>query len=105
MKHLHRTLCTALTAAVQYGCVARNVAALVDPPAVPRSEIAFFTVEQARTFLGFAEENRLYALYATVLSVGLRLGEGLGISWNDVNLETGRFDIMKSCIRGGAACS
>ena len=99
VKHIHRTLCTALSAAVKYGCVARNVAKLVDPPAVPRSEIVFFTVDQARTFLDFARDNRLFALYATVLSLGLRLGEGLGISWADVNLETGRFNVRQSLQR------
>jgi integrase len=99
VKHFHRTLCTALNAAVKYGCVARNVAALVDPPAAPRSKIAFFTVDQARTFLDFAKDNRLFALYATVLSLGLRLGEGLGISWNDANLETGRFNVCQSLQR------
>jgi integrase len=69
------------------------------PPAVPRSDIAFFTVEQARTFLDFAKDNRLFALYATVLSLGLRLGEGLGISWRDVNLETGRLDVCQALQR------
>lgn len=99
VKHLHRTLCTALSAAVKYGCVARNVATLVDPPSAPRSKIAFFTVDQARAFFDFAKDNRLFALYATVLSLGLRLGEGLGISWNEVNLETGRFNVCQSLQR------
>lgn len=55
--------------------------------------------DQARTFLDFAKDNRLFALYATVLSLGLRLGERLGISWNDVNLESGRFNVCQSLQR------
>jgi len=99
LKHFHRTLCTALGAAIKYGCVTRNVATLVEPPKVPRSEMTFFTVGQARTFLALAKDDRLFALYATVLSLGLRLGEGLGIAWDDVNLETGRFNVCQSLQR------
>jgi integrase len=56
-------------------------------------------VEQARKFLGVAAADRLYALFATVLSLGLRLGEGLGIAWEDVNLTTGRFNIHRALQR------
>jgi len=61
VKHLHRTLCTALNTAVKFGCVARNVAALVDPPSAPRSKITFLTIDQARAFLDFAKHDRLFA--------------------------------------------
>ena len=71
VRHLHRTLCTALNSAVKYGNVARNVAMSVDPPRTTKTAIHYFSVEQARTFLAAAGEDRLYALYATVLSLGL----------------------------------
>ena len=96
VRHIHRTLCTALNAAVKYGNVARNVALSVDPPRATKPNTQFFSVELARTFLAAARDDRLYALFATVLALGLRLGEALGISWFDVDLDTGRFNIHQA---------
>jgi integrase len=84
---------------MKYGNVARNVATLVDPPRAQKPNIKFVNVEQARTLLETAKGDRLYALYATVLSLGLRLGEGLGIAWPDVDLDTGRFNVHQALQR------
>lgn len=99
VRHIHRTLCTALSSGVKYGNIARNVAASVDPPRAVKSNAQYLSVDQARTFLSVAKDDRLFALFATVLSLGLRLGEGLGVSWSDVDLATGRFNIHQALQR------
>ena len=99
VRHIHRTLCTALNSAVKYRMVPVNVAALVDPPRAPQPSISYFSVEQARQFLEAAKGDRLYALFATVLSLGLRLGQGLGVAWLDLDLDTGRFNIRQALQR------
>jgi integrase len=99
VRHIHRTLCTALNAAVQYKIVPINAALATDPPTAPKPSVQFLSVEQARAFLAAAADHRLYALFATVLSLGLRLGEGLGIAWADIDLDTGRFNIHQALQR------
>ncbi len=99
VKHLHRTLTTALGVAVKYSMVQRNVSAIVEPPRLGKSAAKYFTVEQARKFLGAADGDRLYPLYATVLSIGLRLGEALGLSWSDVDLNAGRVTVNRTLQR------
>jgi integrase len=76
-----------------------NVAAVVDPPRAPQPSVQYFSVEQARQFLEAAKGDRLCALFATVLFLGLRLDEALGISWADVDLVTGRFNIHQAVQR------
>ena len=93
VKHIHRTLSTALEVAVKYGSVPRNVAKLVDPPHVPKAEIRFFTMQRARDFLAAAKEHRLYALYAVTLALGLRLSEALGLRWCDIDFDRGLLTI------------
>jgi integrase len=99
VRHMHRTLCTALNVAVKYKVVAVNVALATDPPAAARPTVSYMSVEQARAFLETAKGDRLYALYATVLALGLRLGEGLGIAWDDIDLGSGRFNIQQALQR------
>jgi integrase len=42
-------------------------------------------VAEARTFLAAAAADRLYALFAVILALGLRLGEALALSWGDIS--------------------
>ena len=99
VRHIRRTLCTALNCAVKYKVIPLNVALATDPPTAARAAVQYMSVEQARTFLEMARSDRLYALYATVLALGLRLGEGLGIAWDDIDLDTGRFNIQQALQR------
>jgi integrase len=43
--------------------------------------------EQARAFLDAAKGERLGALYTVALSLGLRMGEALGLRWQDIDFE------------------
>src|SRR5207302_270054 len=99
VRHIHRTLCTALNCAVEFKVVPVNVALAADPPTTMRAVAQYMSVEQARAFLGTAKHERLYALYATVLALGLRLGEALGIAWDDIDLDSGRFNIRQALQR------
>jgi integrase len=44
VRHIHRTLCTALSCAVKYGNVARNVAMLADPSTALKPATNYFSV-------------------------------------------------------------
>lgn len=99
VKHLLVTLRGALAVAVKDGLIPRNVAALVDPPRVQRSEAKVFSPDQARTFLDAVKGSRLEAAFTTAVAVGLRQGEILGLKWSDVNLETGQLTVRASLQR------
>lgn len=76
----------ALRRAEQEGILTRNVAAIADGVKVPRPEGITLTVAEARTFLAFITGHRLEAAYVVAMSVGLRRGELLGLTWSDVDL-------------------
>jgi integrase len=89
VQYMHAVLRAALSRALSWGMVARNVAKLVKPPRVAREEVQPFTPEQARAFLGAVAGDRLSALFTVALALGLRQGEALGLSWADVDLDAG----------------
>ncbi|HLI91594.1 MAG TPA: site-specific integrase [Ktedonobacteraceae bacterium] len=96
VKHFHRMLGKALNDAVKWGLVERNVVSLVTPPRVPRSEMRVLTAEQAQRFLTAASGNFLEALFVLAITTGAREGELLGLSWDDVNLQTGKMHIRRA---------
>jgi integrase len=79
VKYLHAVLHRSLGQALKWGLVARNVAALVDPPRIRREEAQPLDPNQAKSFLTAIRGHRLEALYSVALAVGLRQGEALGI--------------------------
>ena len=86
-QYVRAVLRRALNQALKWGLVARNVAALVDPPRIVRHEVQPFAVEEIKELLGLFEQNRLGALYLLALTHGLRQGEALGLRWEDVDLK------------------
>ena len=77
----------ALRRAEQEGILTRNVAAIADGVKIPHREGRTLTPEQAKVFLGAVKGDRLEAAYVVALALGLRRGELLGLSWDDVELE------------------
>jgi integrase len=87
----HAVLHRALDQAVKFNLIAQNPTARVDLPKIKQDEITPLDPEQARLFLDAASEarERYEALFTVALTVGLRIGEVLGLRWSDIDLEAG----------------
>ena len=78
VQYIRSILRAALSQALKWGLVARNVATQTDSPAVERYETHPLLAEQAQAFLGAVRGDRLEALYRVALTLGLRRREVLG---------------------------
>lgn len=87
IRHIIATLRAALSIAVRWQLVYRNVAALVTLPRIQKQEMKIFTPEQAKAFLESVKGHRLEALFIMALTLGLRRGELLGLHWSDVDFD------------------
>ncbi|MGY1680710.1 tyrosine-type recombinase/integrase [Geodermatophilus sp. SYSU D01176] len=95
----HRVLSRALKVATQRGKVARNVCTLVDAPSVERDEIRPLTAGDARRVLEAARGRRNAARWSVALALGLRQGEGLGLTWDAVDLDAGTLTVRQALQR------
>lgn len=109
IQYLHSVLRQALSHAVRTGELARNptdhvklpkqAAGAEDDEAAKRYRA--MSEEQARTFLEAARDDRYFALWAVLLTGGLRPGEALALTWPDTDLENSRVRVRRSLTRRG----
>ncbi len=92
---IYRMLHAAFQQAVSWKMLPANPMTGVIKPRPPKREMQTLTAEQVARFLEEASQDRYHALYAILLSTGLRLGEALGLTWPDVDLKTGTLAIRR----------
>jgi integrase len=85
--HIRAVLRSALGQAEKWLLVPRNVVKLTDPPRKRKREIKVFTPADAKKFIQASQGHRLEALFVAMLGSGLRLGEALGLRWENVDLD------------------
>ena len=103
VRRVHATLHRALKDAVRWSKLLRNPVDSADPPRAQGfdREMKVWTAAQLRTFLAAERESELYPLWLTLATTGMRRGEALGLSWEDVDLEAARLSIKKTLIMNG----
>lgn len=89
VQYLHAIIHKALTQAVKWDMVPRNVADAVEAPRPAKRPPEILTEVQALSFLDYVKNDPLYPLYLTLFSTGMRKGEVLGLRWSDVDLDAG----------------
>jgi integrase len=89
------TLSGALTQATRWGLIVRNPVALVERPPDEAEEPKPLTPEQAAAFLVAARGHVLEPLFTVMMATGLRIGEALGLGWQDIDLEKRRLHVRQ----------
>jgi integrase len=103
VRYLHAQIRRALSVAVTWGLLARNVATVVQPPALPHHEVNPLSVDEARQLLLAARGDRMEARWVIGLSLGLRQSEVLGLWWEDIDLEAGTLRVRRQLSRSRTA--
>ena len=97
--HVHRTLRAALNEAVRRYYLGRNPVQLAKAPKLDEDEVEPYDVPEIQRLLEAAATRRNRARWALALTLGLRQGEALGLTWDDVNLDKGTIRIRRSRLR------
>lgn len=81
---IYARLHTALSVAVRWKLVARNVCDAVDRPRSDDTDLYILSVDEARALEACAWDVRMGSAVVFTLHTGLRLGEVLGLCWDDI---------------------
>jgi integrase len=99
VRHVRTILRIALNQAIKWGLIPRNAAALAVPPKLQRHSFRNLSPVEARALLDVAKGDRLEAVFTVALSLGLRMGEILGLRWQDVDLDGATLAINQAIYR------
>jgi integrase len=84
---MHSTLSKALKQAVRWRLVPLNVCMAVVLPRITKPEIQPLDAQQMKALLKAAQGTNLYALWVLMATTGVRVGEALGLRWEDPDLD------------------
>ena len=104
VRRIHATLHRAMKDAVRWNQISRSPADGADPPRAAsggESEMKVWSVKDLKAFLAAQRETRLYPLWLTLATTGMRRGEVLGLRWEDVDLDGGTISIRQTRVMTG----
>ena len=95
----HMVLHRSLRQAVQAGIMMRNPVDGVSRPKASHYEVRTLSIEETRRLFDVTRDHRLHALWVLLTTTGLRLGEALGLKWEDIDFEMGKLSVRRSLQR------
>lgn len=93
---IYSVLKTALEQAVYSEMISKNPAYGIELPKREDKQARVLTVEEQDRFVEACKDSRYGNFFIFLLATGLRLGEGAGLTWDDVNYEEKVIDINKT---------
>ena len=96
---LHRILKEALSHAVKWGILTRNVSDATSPPRIERKEMPMWDIETINHFLTVVRASRFGDLYYFAVLTGLRRAELCGLRWDSVDLPGSRLSVVNTLQR------
>jgi len=96
VRAIHVILKGALERAVQWDILDRNPAAYIELPKPIHREMRVLTIEQVQQLIAATAGDRLHALWVTMVTTGIRIGEALALTWDDVDLLAGWLHVRRT---------
>jgi integrase len=98
--HVMRSvLSAALSRAVREELITRNVARHIELPEWHRNAVRPWTVQEAKRFLTASKPDPFHSAFVLLIIYGLRRGEVLGLSWDDIDFDAGIIHVRQQILR------
>ncbi len=89
VRNINNIMHDAFKVASKNGLIIKNIASGMVLPKIEKSEVTAFTIEEQKKFIEYAKQIYMCDVLLLALSTGLRIGEVLALTWQDISLEEG----------------
>jgi integrase len=96
---MRSVLSAALSRAVREELIIRNVARHIELPEWHRNAVRPWTVQEAKRFIAASKPDPLHSAFVLLIIYGLRCGEVLGLSWDDIDFDAGIIHVRQQILR------
>lgn len=96
--HHHRLISSILTSAVQWQVIISSPADRVKAPRTDKKAVQHYDEDQTKALLEAieSEEPKYKAMVMLAVFTGFRLGELMGLSWDNLNFENNTIEVVKA---------
>lgn len=99
VKIMHILLKGAMKQAVQNGLIIRDITEGTVRPKLIKGDARVFTMYEQKRFQDALSNEKYSMLYMLGLGTGLRIGELLGLRWQDINTDEGWLQVRQTLVR------
>ncbi len=99
VRYIHGILRGSMSQAVKNRLIPFDPTSATKPPRKQKKEIQPLSAEQVLRFLETAKSDRLYAAFRLEFMTGLRLGEVLALTWDDVDMVHHLLRVRRTLLR------
>lgn len=99
IQNIHVRIRMLLRIAKKWKVLKEDIASMLEPPKLIKKEMNVWTVDQINTFLTFTEHSRYHPVFFLAAYTGMRKGEILGLTWEDVNFAERTISVNKTLYR------
>ena len=96
VQHMHAVIRRSLNQALKWELILRNPAGLVTAPTPDKKAYKTLTAEEARIFLKSTVDHRWHPIYVLAITTGMRMGEILGLYWEDIDFKRGTLSVKRT---------
>ncbi len=100
VQYMHTLVKKALKDAIRNELIPHNPAEAVDLPKMKREEMRPLSAEEVRRLLSGTRDDRLTALWVVAVHTGLRPGEILALTWQDVDMDARTLQVRRALSDG-----
>jgi integrase len=99
IQRMHEMVRLLLRVAFKWEILHKDISSMLEPPRVPKKEMKVWTIKQVNDFLKWTKHSRYHPIYFLAAWTGMRKGEILGLSWDDINFDEKTISIKKTLYR------
>jgi integrase len=99
IQDMHGVMRLLLRVAYKWKILKEDIASRLEPPKLKKKEMKVWSIEQVNTFLKFTKHSRYHPIFYLAAYTGMRKGEILGLTWDDIDFEDRSISVNKTLYR------